>query len=39
MAELMQPQGCYVADIDQGGQKVQIAHRCGSSDCPTNQSG
>jgi hypothetical protein len=39
IADLLRPHGCYIADIEQGGQRMTIVHRCGSSDCPTNQGG
>lgn len=39
MAGSVRPLGCYVAEVEQGGQKAMIVHRCSSSDCPTNQGG
>lgn len=39
MADLVRPPGCYVATITQGGRSVDVIHRCGSGDCPTNSGG
>lgn len=39
MGDSLRPLGCYIAEIEQNGQRVRVVHRCGSSDCPTNQGG
>lgn len=36
LKDLVRPIDCYIARIEQNGQKIEVVRRCGSPNCPIN---